>query len=110
MSQTIREFIEENNITAKLVLSNPGEKDKNGKALEVFIDEDSLPTLLEEKAMVYEAQDLEELIEHGETLANIFDNVHAVFYAKDGGNMEGWISEDELDFEIPEDHFLMELV
>ena len=94
MSQTIREFIESNGIVARLVISNPEEKDENGRPLEIFIDE---------------AQDLEELIEHGEALDAVFNNVHAVFYAMDGGNVEGWIYDEEIDDEMPEDHFLMEL-
>ena len=110
MSQTIREFIESNGIVARLVISNPEEKDENGRPLEIFIDEDSCPTLSEERASIYEAQDLEELIEHGEALDIVFNNVHAVFYAMDGGNVEGWIYDEEIDDEIPEDHFLMELV
>ena len=110
MSQTIREFIESNGIVARLVISNPEEKDESGRPLEIFIDEDSRPTLSEERASIYEAQDLEELIEHGEALDVVFNNVHAVFYAMDGGNVEGWIYDDEIDDEIPEDHFLMELV
>lgn len=108
---TIQEFIEENQIKARLVMSrNYGDDSTKEKDLEVFLDEDMKVTLDESKACAYEAQDMEELIEHGETLANVIENAHAVFYAPDGGNIEGWLDVEELDEEITDDHFLMELV
>ena len=108
---TIQEFLEENQIKARLVMSrNYEDGNVKEKDLEVFLDEDMKVTLDESKACAYEAQSMERLIELGETLANVIKNIHAVFYAPDGGNIEGWLGAEELDEEITEDHFLMELV
>lgn len=107
---TIREFIEENGITAKLCIVVDPEKNENGESKEMFVNEDSYLTENEDEACVYEAQDLDELIEHGDTLASILNGVQAVFYAPEGGNIRGWISDEELDEVIPDDHFLTELV
>lgn len=104
-SQTTREFIQEHEIIARLAWQNT----ENDNDPEVFLNEDSMPTLKEEEAMRYEAQDMEELVEHGETLTSVLNGIMAIFYAPDGGSMEGWITVEELDQPIPEDHFLREL-
>ena len=96
-------FIEENDIRAKLLLVDQG-------GAEVFIDEDAYITSDEERARVYEAQDMEELAEHVENLRVVLDGVRTLFYAPDGGNVYGEIKADELEQELPEEHFLRELV
>lgn len=106
-NQTIREFIKENNITAKLVFTvNPDTKSEK----EFFVDEDCYLTDDESKGTVYEAQDLDELIDHGETLSNVLNGVQAIFYASDGGNMRTWFSQEDLDNPIDDDNVLYELI
>ena len=100
---TIIEFIEENDIRAKLLLvSQDGE--------ERFVDEDSFITSDEELACVYEAQDMEELAKHVERLSSVLDGVRTLYYTPDGCNVMGDITMEELNEEMPSEHFLRELV
>lgn len=107
MEETIRKFIEKNGITAKLVfVTNPDSEHEQ----EFFVDEDYYLTTDESKACVYAPQDLDEMIEHGESLGDVVNGVQAVFYAKDGANMRTWFSVEDLDTPIREDNVLYELI
>lgn len=99
----IIDFIEENDIRAKLFLvTQDGE--------ERFIDEDSFITADEDNACVYEAQDMEELADHVKTLSRVLNGVRTLYYVPDGCNVVGEIKKNELEEEMPDGHFLEELV
>ena len=106
---TVRDFIEQNGLTARLLLTCKV-NGKQDQPKELFVDQDSFITENEDEGMIYEAQDLDELVDHGETLANVLNGVQAVFYAPDGGHVVTWFSQEDLDSPMTEDNILNELV
>ena len=77
---------------------------------EFFVDEDYYLTTDESKACAYAPQDIDKMIEHGESLGEVVNGVQAVFYAKDGTNIRTWFSVEDLDAAIREDNVLYGLI